>query len=365
MKIDFANLDLEYKKHKLLFDKAISEVIESSSFIMGPAINELEEKLMSFTKCKNAITCSNGTDAILLAMMALEVKPGDEIITTPFTFISTAETISFLGAKPVFVDINPLTFNIDVNKIVNKITNKTKGILCVSLFGQTSDMDAVNDIASKYNLFVIEDAAQSFGASYKKRRSCNLSKLATTSFFPAKPLGCFGDGGAVFTNDNLLADKVRSMRVHGQKKKYHHQYIGMGGRLNTIQAAILNVKMNFYEEKIKLRQNAANNYNEMLDGFIKLPFVLNDCQSVWAQYCIQVKNRDRVQKKLKELGIPTAVYYPVPLHLQECFSFLNHKIGDFPISESVSKEILALPINPYITIEQQRYIVENLKLLIL
>jgi UDP-2-acetamido-2-deoxy-ribo-hexuluronate aminotransferase len=360
MKIDFANLKLAYQEHKEAFDKAISSVVESSAFIMGGEVYDLEKNLSNFTGAKHAISCSNGTDALLLAMMALGIKPGDEVITTPFTFIATAETIAFLGAKPVFVEINEQTYNIDVSKIEEKITKKTKAIMPVSLFGQISEMDAINKIALKYNLPVIEDGAQSFGAKYKGKKSCNVSTIGTTSFFPAKPLGCFGDGGAVFTSDNDLAEKMKSMRIHGQTKRYHHKYIGMGGRLDTLQAAVLNVKIENYDDNILRRQKVAEKYSMLLKDKVIIPFVEEDYTSVWAQYSIRVHNRDSVQHKLSEKGIPTAVYYPKPLHLQECFQYLGHKLGDFPISEIVSNEIMSLPMNPYLTVQEQNYICKEL-----
>ena len=360
MKIDFANLKLAYQEHKEDFDKAISSVVESSAFIMGKPVNELERKLSNYTGAKHAITCSNGTDALLLAMMALGIKPGDEVITTPFTFIATAETIAFLGAKPVFVDIDEVTYNIDSRKIEAKITSKTKAIMPVSLFGQMPDIDTINEIALKHNLAVIEDGAQSFGATYNGKKSCNVSTIGTTSFFPAKPLGCFGDGGAVFTNDDDLAEKMKSMRIHGQTKRYHHKYIGMGGRLDTIQAAILNVKIDHYDEDITRRQQVANRYTELLQNELIIPELSGECTSVWAQYSVRVSNRDKVQKVLKEKGIPTAVHYPKSLHIQECFKYLGYNLGDFPISENVSNEIMSLPMNPYLTYEEQIYICKEL-----
>ena len=360
MKIDFANLNLAYQEHKEDFDAAIKKVVTSSSFIMGEEVYHLEKNLSNFTGAKHAITCSNGTDALLLAMMALGIKPGDEVITTPFTFIATAETIAFLGAKPVFVEINEQTYNIDESKIEEKITKKTKAIMPVSLFGQISEMDAINKIALKYNLPVIEDGAQSFGATYKGKKSCNVSTIGTTSFFPAKPLGCFGDGGAVFTSDDDLAEKMKSMRIHGQTKRYHHKYIGMGGRLDTIQAAILNVKIANYDTDILRRQQVASRYTELLQNKLIIPELSEDCASVWAQYSVRVSNRDRVQKAIKEMGIPTAVYYPKPLHMQECFKYLGYNLGDFPLSEKVSNEIMSLPMNPYLTSEEQVYICKKL-----
>lgn len=360
MNIDFANLKKAYLEHKDSFDKSMAEVIESSSFIMGKPVVKLEESLSKYAGVKHAIACSNGTDALLLAMMALGIKPEDEVITTPFTFIATAETIAFLGAVPVFVDIDEVTYNIDASKIEAKITEKTKAIMPVSLYGQTADMDSINAIADKYSLAVIEDGAQSFGATYKGNKSGNLSTIGTTSFFPAKPLGCFGDGGAVFTNDDVLAEKMKSMRVHGQTKRYHHKYIGMGGRLDTLQAAVLNVKLDGYDNDIKRRQQVAEEYTELLKGKLKTPVVLKERTSVWAQYSIEVENREELQAYLKDNGIPTAVHYPKPLHLQECFEYLNYKEGDFPISEKISNRIMSLPMNPYLTKIEQNYICEKL-----
>ena len=327
---------------------------------MGNPIYELEQKLRNYCGAKHAITCSNGTDALLLAMMSLGIKSGDEVITTPFTFISTAETIAFLGAKPVFVDIDEETYNIDSRKIENKITSKTKAIIPVSLYGQIPNIDSINEIALKHNLPVIEDGAQSFGATYKGKKSCNVSTIGTTSFFPAKPLGCFGDGGAVFTNDDELAEKIKSMRVHGQTKRYHHKYIGMGGRLDTLQAAVLNVKIDNYATAISKRQQVASRYTELLYNKLITPKLSKYCTSVWAQYSVRVSNRDRVQNALREKGIPTAVHYPKSLHMQECFKYLGYNLGDFPVSEKVSNEIMSLPMNPYLTSEEQVYICNQL-----
>ncbi|HRM36307.1 MAG TPA: DegT/DnrJ/EryC1/StrS family aminotransferase, partial [Aliarcobacter cryaerophilus] len=284
-----------------------------------------------------------------------------EIITTPFTFFATAETIAFLKAKPVFVDIDEKTYNIDPKKIEEKISSKTKAIIPVSLYGQPCDMDEINQIAKKYNLKVIVDGAQSFGSTYKGISDSNLGDISCTSFFPAKPLGCYGDGGALFTNDEKLADKIKSLRLHGQSIRYHHQYIGMGGRLDTIQAAVLNVKLKYYEKDLKLRQDVASKYTKALNAKnIETPFVKSDRTSAWAQYSIRVQNRTELQTKLQNLGIPTAVHYPMPLHVQECFKYLNLKEGDFPISEKVSKEIMSLPMNPYVSDEEIEFIVENL-----
>jgi len=361
MQIDFANLQYQYQLYKTEIDEAMQAVLDKSNYIMGEEVAELEKSLEAFTGAKYAITCSNGTDALLLAMMALDIKPGDEIITTPFTFIATAETIAFLGAIPVFVDIDEKTYNIEPSKIEEKITSKTKAIMPVSLYGQPADMDAIQKIATKHNLKVIIDGAQSFGSTYKGKTDSNLGDISTTSFFPAKPLGCFGDGGAVFTNDDALAEKMQSLRVHGQSKRYHHQYIGMGGRLDTLQAAVLNVKLKYYKKDLALRQKAATKYTKFLEGKdVILPFVDERAISAWAQYSVRVKNREELQTRLKEQGIPTAVHYPMPLHMQECFEYLGYKKGDFPISERVSDEIMSLPMNPYVANEEIQYICEAL-----
>ncbi|QKF58947.1 DegT/DnrJ/EryC1/StrS family aminotransferase [Aliarcobacter lanthieri] len=359
MKIDFANLQYQHNLYKEEIEEAILKVARNCNFIMGNEVLELEKSLEEFTGAKYAITCSNGTDALLLAMMALDIKPGDEIITTPFTFIATAETIAFLGAKPVFVDIDEKTYNIDVSKIEDKITSKTKAIIPVSLYGQPANMDKIQEIAKKYNLKVIIDGAQSFGSTYNRITDSALGDISTTSFFPAKPLGCYGDGGAVFTNCEILANKIKSLRLHGQSKRYYHQYIGMGGRLDTLQASVLNVKLRYYKKDLELRQEVASKYTKALKNKsnIILPYVDTKSSSAWAQYSIRVKNRDTLQEKLKEAGIPTAVHYPMPLHLQECMKYLRYKKGDFPISEIVSDEIMSLPMNPYLTDEEIEYIV--------
>ncbi|WP_151943797.1 DegT/DnrJ/EryC1/StrS family aminotransferase [Aliarcobacter butzleri] len=362
MKIDFANLQYQHNLYKEEIEEAIVKVARNCNFIMGNEVSELEKNLEEFTSAKHAITCSNGTDALLLAMMALDIKPGDEVITTPFTFIATAEMIAFLGAIPVFVDIDEKTYNINPDLIEEKITSKTKAIIPVSLYGQPADMDKINQIAKKHNLKVIIDGAQSFGSTYDGIRDSSLGDISTTSFFPAKPLGCYGDGGAVFTNDEKLATKIKSLRLHGQSKRYHHQYIGMGGRLDTMQAAVLNVKLKYYPKDLTLRQEVASKYTKALENKsnLILPYIDNKSTSAWAQYSVRVQNRDELQEKLKVAGIPTAVHYPMPLHLQECFLYLGYKKGDFPISEVVSDEIMSLPMNPYVTDEEIEYIVGNI-----
>ena len=364
MKIDFAKLTNQYQRYKNEIDEAIANVLNHGKFIMGPEVSEFEENLCKFTGAKNAITCSSGTDALLLAMMALDIKPGDEIITTPFTFIATAETIALLGAKPVFVDIDEKTYNIDPSKIAEKITPKTKAIIAVSLYGQPCDLEELNKLTNnQYTntpIYLIIDGAQSFGAEYKNKAEVHNCDIYTTSFFPAKPLGCYGDGGAVLTNNDELAEKMRMLRVHGQNKRYSHKYIGLGARLDTIQAAILNVKLKYYKEDFNKRNEVAKKYTQLLkNSKYILPTVKKDRTTPWAQYSIRVKNREQLQERLKEEGIPTAVHYPKPLHLQECFSYLGYKEGDFPTAERVSKEIMSLPMNPDLTNKEIEYIADK------
>ncbi|WP_289060237.1 DegT/DnrJ/EryC1/StrS family aminotransferase [uncultured Zobellia sp.] len=360
MKIDFANLTKAYQEHSSEFEKTILDVMSSARYILGKETDELEASLQDYVQTDYALGVSSGTDALLLAMMALGIRGGDEIITTPFTFIATAETIACLGAKPVFVDIDEETFNMDASLIEGVITEKTKAIMPVSLYGQMANLDEINEIASRHNLAVIEDAAQSFGALYKGKRSCSTTTIGCTSFFPAKPLGCFGDGGAVFTKDQELYDKMKAMRVHGQVKRYTHKYIGMGGRLDNLQAAILNIKLRHYEKDIERRQSIAEKYTEQLSANVSTPVVKEDRTSVWAQYTVRIKNREEIQMRLKEAGIPTAVHYPIPMHLQECFAYLGHTKGDFPISEICAAEVMSLPMNPYLSKDEIEYITSNL-----
>ena len=359
MDIDFANLQVQYQKYKVDIDANIQAVLSKSNYIMGEEVHNLERALEKFTGVKHAITCSSGTDALLLAMMALDIQPGDEIITTPFTFIATAETIALMKARPVFVDIESDTFNIDANLIEAAITSKTKAIMPVSLFGQPADMDAIQAIADKHNLKVLIDGAQSFGSTYNGETDSNLGNISTTSFFPAKPLGCYGDGGAIFTNNDEYAKTIKMMRVHGQGKRYHHKYIGIGGRLDTIQAAILLAKLPYYTQELADRQQVAQRYTDALSDNLQTPVIKLNRSSAWAQYSVRVDNRNAFQAKLKDNGIPTAIHYPIPLHLQECFQYLNYKQGDFPISEKTSNEVMSIPINAFITDKEIKYICHN------
>jgi len=368
MKVDFANLQHQYQLYKAEIDARIQAVLDKSNYIMGEEVAELEQKLEKFTGAKHAITCSNGTDALVLALMAMDIQPGDEVITTPFTFISTGESIAFLKATPVFVDIDPLTYNINPVQIESAITEKTKAIMPVSLYGQPADMDEINAIAKKHNLKVIMDGAQSFGATYKGQSEVHHGDFYTTSFFPAKPLGCYGDGGAVFTNNDEYAEKIKMLRVHGQNKRYHHKYIGMGGRLDTIQAAVLLAKLPHYAKEVELRQQVASNYAEQLKPILEtskqvkaIPLIKSDRTSVYAQYTLRVSDRDALQGKLKEQGIPTAVHYPMPLHLQECFEYLGYKQGDFPVAEVASEEVMSLPMNAFLAFDVIEYVYSKLR----
>ena len=300
MNIDFANLQLQYQKYKIDIDEKIHSILNKSNYILGEEVRELEQSLEKFTDTKHAISCSSGTDALSLAMMALNIQPGDEIITTPFTWISTSETIALLKAKPVFVDIETDTFNIDANLIENAITKKTRAIMPVSLFGQPADMDHIQSIANKHNLKVIIDGAQSFGSTYKNKTDSNLGDISITSFFPSKPLGCYGDGGAVFTNNDDYAEKIKMLRVHGQYKRNHHKYIGIGGRMDTIQAAILLAKLPYFANELKDRQKVADYYTKALLNTLQTPVIKSNRLSAWAQYTVRVHNRDHFQNELKK-----------------------------------------------------------------
>ncbi|PAF53575.1 aminotransferase DegT [Helicobacter sp. 13S00482-2] len=357
MKIDFANLTLAHNEYAEEINAAIQKVIHKSDFIMGEEVELLENELKNFVQSKHVITCSSGTSALLLALKAAGIKNNDEVITTPFSFVAAAEMIALLGAKPVFVDIDPFTYQINPSLVPSAITHKTKAIICVSLFGHACEIDTINEIAKKYNLIVIEDGAQSFGSIYKDKKSCNLTPIATTSFFPAKPLGCYGDGGAVFCNDENIAKKIKSLRVHGQTKRYEHSFIGIGARLDTIQASILRVKLKHYPIQIDKRVKVARLYEKYLKNkSIQLPTIADHIQSVYAQYSILSTHRDLLEQKLKHKNIPYSIHYPLPLHLQPCFSYLGYQKGDFHIAEKICQQILSLPMNPYLTEDEIKYI---------
>jgi UDP-2-acetamido-2-deoxy-ribo-hexuluronate aminotransferase len=354
-------IDLK-SRHQLIGDKInarIQKVMEHGQFILGPEVREVEQKLAQYTGSKHCITVSSGTDSLLIALMALGVGAGDEVITVPYTWISTAEVISLLGAKPVFVDIRPDTWNMDETPLEAAITDKTKAIMPVSIYGQCPDMDAINEVAKKYHLPVIEDAAQSFGATYKGRKSCNLSTIGSTSFFPSKPLGCYGDAGALFTNDDDLAEKFRWIRVHGQERKHHHPILGINGRMDTIQAAILLEILEVFPDEVKKREQLGQTYSEglaHLDG-LETPRIGENNTSVYAQYTILVEQREEIQNSLKDKDIPSVSYYSVPLHLQPVFKNLGYQAGNFPIAEKVANACLSLPMSPYLSESEQHDVI--------
>lgn len=356
-------IDLQFQQERIRdqIDANIKNVLDHGKYIMGPEVFVLEERLADYVGCKHCISTASGTDALLIALMALGVGRGDEVITTPFTFIATGEVIMLLGAKPVFVDIDFRTYNLDPQLVEDAITPRTKAIMPVSLYGQCADLDAINQIASRHNLSVIEDACQSFGATYKGKKSCNLSDIGCTSFFPSKPLGAYGDGGACFTNDDALAKSMREIRVHGQNKRYHHQRIGFNGRLDTIQAAVLLAKLKIFPDEISKRINVANRYSYALKDFVKVPFVEEGNSSVYAQYTIEVENRDEVQLRFKDAGIPTSVHYPIPLNMQSVFKGkLRGKCKVFN-AISASKKVLSLPMHPYLNLHDQDLVIELLR----
>jgi UDP-2-acetamido-2-deoxy-ribo-hexuluronate aminotransferase len=346
--IEFIDLKSQQARLKSKIDAAIQRVLAHGQYILGPEVTELEDKLAAFVGAKYCITCANGTDALQIALMALGIGPGDEVITPGFTYIATAETVALLGARPVYLDVDPLTYNLDPQLLEAAITPRTKAIIPVSLYGQCADFDAINAIALKYNITVIEDAAQSFGASYKGRRSCGLSTLACTSFFPSKPLGCYGDGGAIFTSDEELARVVRQIARHGQDRRYHHVRVGVNSRLDTLQAAILLPKLEIFSEELESRQKVAATYADLLAkaGISTSPVIESHNSSAYAQYTIRVSGRDEVQKKLQSLGIPTAVHYPIPLNKQPAVQDLNVAL---PVGDKLAEEVMSLPMHPYMT----------------
>lgn len=355
--MEFIDLKSQYSFLKEEIDARIKRVLDHGQYILGPEVAELESKLAQFTGAKFCITVANGTDALQIALMALNVGPGDEIITPGFTYIATAETVAVLGAKPVYVDIDPQTFNLDPNLLERSITSKTKAIIPVSLYGQCADFDAINAIASKYELPVIEDAAQSFGAIYKGRNSCNLSQISCTSFFPSKPLGCYGDGGAIFTNDDDLAVVLRQIARHGQDRRYHHIRVGVNSRLDTIQAAILLPKLNVLRSELDKRDAVAKHYMKLFSahGFSETPYIEAHNKSVWAQFTICVPKRDQVQEFLRQAGIPTAVHYPIPLNKQPAVADAT----PLPIGDKVSQLVMSLPMHPYLAEDDQVKIVNK------
>jgi UDP-2-acetamido-2-deoxy-ribo-hexuluronate aminotransferase len=366
--MEFIDLKSQYQRLKADIDAGIQRVLDHGQYILGPEVAELEEKLAAYTGAKHCISVANGTDALQIAQMALGIGPGDEVITPGFNYIATAETVALLGAKPVYVDIDPRTYNLDPALLEAAITPRTKAIVPVSLYGQCADFDAINTIAAKHGIPVIEDAAQSFGATYKGRKSCNLSTIACASFFPSKPLGCYGDGGAIFTNDDELAKVMRQIARHGQDRRYHHVRVGVNSRLDTLQAAILLPKLAVLDEELAQRQRVADTYNKLLSDVIaseawqsiptiQTPYIEPHNNSAWAQFTIQVPNREALQEQLKQAGIPTAVHYPIPLNKQPAVADATAQL---PVGDAVAQRVMSLPMGADINNEQVSYIVSAL-----
>ena len=361
--MDFIDLKSRHNLIREQINKRVQVVMEHGQFILGPEVRELEVKLAEYVGAKHCVTVSSGTDSLLISLMALGVGPGDEVITVPYTWISSAEVIALLGARPVFVDIRSDTWNMDEQLLEASISEKTKAIMPVSIYGQCPDMDAVNTIAQKYKLPVIEDAAQSFGATYKGKKSCNLSTVGSTSFFPSKPLGCYGDAGALFTNDDETAEKFRWIRVHGQERKHHHPILGINGRMDTLQAAILLAVFEVFPDEVFKRSEIGGRYSSGLSELpdLAIPQVPVENSSVYAQYTILSEKRKAIQESLKNRNIPSVSYYTVPLHLQPVFEELGYRKGDFPVSEEISNLCLSLPMSPYLSVNDQDFVIETIR----
>ncbi|MFX0132336.1 MAG: DegT/DnrJ/EryC1/StrS family aminotransferase [Candidatus Hodarchaeota archaeon] len=372
MNIPLIDLKTQYATIKTEIETAINEVLESQHFILGPKVEEFEKSIAAYSETRYAIGVSSGTDALLVSLMALDIKPGDEVITTPFTFFSTVGVIARLNEVPVFVDIDPVSFNIDPQKIEAAVTEKTRAIIPVHLFGQCADMDSILEIAKKHNLYIIEDAAQTIGAEYKGRKAGSMGELGIFSFFPSKNLGGYGDGGMVVTDDPTLYEKVRILRVHGSKPKYYHKIVGGNFRLDTIQAAVLNIKLKHLDQWSKKRRENAEFYDRRFketglvdSGQIEIPIPVyknngDKSYHIYNQYTIRAKKRDKLREFLKENGIGTEVYYPLPLHLQECFEYLKYKKSDFPVSEEASESVLSIPIYAELAARQKEYVVQKI-----
>lgn len=360
--IPFVDLKKQYNAIETQIQDRMSRVLEHGQYIMGPEVREMEERLAAYVGARHCISVASGTEALLISLMALDIGPGDEVITTPFTFVATVEVIVLLGITPVFVDIEPDTCNIDASKIEARITSRTKAIMPVSLYGQCADMDEINAIAARHgNIAVIEDAAQSFGATYKGKFSCNLSTIGCTSFFPSKPLGCYGDGGAIFTDDEALAQAAREIRVHGQSKRYVHTRVGVGGRMDTLQCAVVLAKLDRFDWEVEQRQAIGARYTEVLgERGITSIAQRADRTSVYAQYTIMIDDRDSCQQQLREAGIPTAVHYPVPLNEQPVYKHLCCSECT-PQSAAVSRRVMSLPMSADLDAEDQLHIVNTLE----
>ena len=345
--MEFIDLKSQYQAAKSAIDSRIHDVLDHGQYIMGPEVAELEQRLVRFTGAHECITVASGTEALIIALMALGVGPGDEVITTPFSFIATAEAIVLVGATPVFVDVDAATCNIDPTLIEAKISARTRAIMPVSLFGQPADMEEINAIAHLHGLAVVEDAAQSFGATYRGKRSCNLSTIGCTSFFPSKPLGCYGDGGAIFTSDPQLAQAMREIRVHGQSRRYVHTRVGVGGRMDTLQCAVVLAKLDLFEWELEQRSRLAARYDALLSGRLGLVGRGPERHSAFAQYTVVVAERERVQAELAAAGIPTAVHYPLPIHKQPAYAHLPS--DPCPVACALAEQVMSVPMGPYMT----------------
>jgi len=360
--MDFIDLKSQYAALRDNINARIQKVLDHGQYILGPEVKEMEAALCAYTGAKHCISVASGTEALLIALMALDLQPGDEVITSPFTFAATAEMIVLAGGVPVFVDIEPDTANLDASLVEAAITPKTRAIMPVSLYGQVADMDAINAIADRHGIAVVEDAAQSFGATYKGRKSCNLSTFGCTSFFPSKPLGCYGDGGALFTNDDALAQASREIRTHGQSQRYLHTRLGVGGRMDTLQCAVVLGKLDRFEWEVKRRLALGDAYKRKLNAAVpglQLLAVRDDRDCVWAQYTVFVDDRDAIQAKLKAVGVPTAVHYPRPLHHQPAYAKYGNA-EDCPHSIKAAQRVMSLPMSADLTDEQQDGVVSAL-----
>lgn len=359
--MEFIDLKKQYSLYKAEIDAAIHKVLDNATYIMGPQVKELEDKLAAYAGVKHCIAAASGTHTLEIALRALNIGPGDEVITVPFTWISSTEVIGLVGATPVFVDIDPDTYNIDVSKLEEAITPRTKAILPVDIFGQMADYAGINAIAKKHGLHVIEDGAQSFGATQNGVKCCAATLVGSTSFFPAKVLGCYGDGGALFTDNDELAVVMRALRTHGAEVRHHHTHLGMNGRLDTLQAAVLLAKLPHFDHELAARRRIGARYTELLKDCCVTPYVLPGNTHIYHQYTIRVPDRETLGRELNAQGIPTAVYYPKCVHLQPVFANLGYKPGSFPASEAAALEVISLPMHPWLSEEDQDLIVNSIK----
>ena len=360
--MQFIDLKSQQARIRDSIDRRLAALLDHGQYILGPEVTEMEQSLAAYVGVAHCVSAASGTDALLLALMALDIGPGDEVITSPFSFIATAEVIALVGATPVFVDVDPVSYNLDPGRLEAAIGDRTRAIMPVSLFGLCADMDAINAIAARHRVPVIEDAAQSFGATYHDRRSCGLSLIGCTSFFPAKPLGCYGDGGACFTNDTDIALRLKELRNHGQDRQYHHPRIGINGRMDGMQAAVILAKMEIFDDEVAARARIGARYSELLqDSACVTPAIADGYTSVYAQYTLQVDNRDAVRKALQDAGIPSAVYYPITLDQQPALAGRSRISGDLGVAHALQEKVMSLPMHPYLDDANQDQVVAALR----